>query len=240
MATILTPSTATPKPVNGDLRAVSVRAWLLPDEIISARQVKALRKQVLIGLVVVVVLLIGWFGLSKWQTSSANSNLHRAHEQGVSLQDQQSRYAPLVEAQTQITSIKSQLQTLMTGDLSWKTMLTTLQSKAPRGVAFDSVNGIVTAGGAAVPGSTPAGSTVLNMTGKPTVGQLTITGTAPDKRSVAAFSDALATVPGLTAPLISNVTVAEKTVKFSVSVVITSDALGGRYAAATTSLAGGN
>jgi hypothetical protein len=46
---------------------------------------------------------------------------------------------------------------------------------------------------------------------------------------VAAFAARLARVPGLTAPLISSVVTAQHEISFSIDVVITSDALGGRY-----------
>jgi Tfp pilus assembly protein PilN len=240
MATTLVPPTTTPKSPSGEVRFVSVRAHLLPDEVVSARQVQVLRKQVLVGLVVVVALLIGWFGVSKWQTISANSDLSKAEHRGVALQTEQNRFASLVQAQNQITTIQSQLVTLMAGDLSWKTMLTTLRAKAPSGVGIDSVDGVLTSGAGA--GAAAPGSAVLNMSGQPAVGQLTVTGTAPDKRTVAAYSDSLATVKGLTAPLVSSVTAEEKGVKFTISAVITADALGGRYATptATAGTTGGN
>jgi Tfp pilus assembly protein PilN len=239
MATTMTPPTATPKPAGGDLRFVSIRADLLPDEIVSARQAEVVRKQVLVALGVVVVLLIGWYGLSKWQTSSANGDLHRARSAGVALQTEQNQFAPLVQAQSDISSIQTQLRTLMTGDLSWKTMLTTLAGKAPAGVAIDSVNGTVTTGAAA--GSAGADTTaVLNQSGNPAVGTMTLSGTAPDKRTVAGYADSLATVPGLAAPFVSSVAADGKGVKFTITAVITSAALGGRYATPSPGLMGGN
>jgi hypothetical protein len=64
------------------------------------------------------------------------------------------------------------------------------------------------------------------------VGSLTIAGTSKDKRSVADYADRLAKVKGLTAPFITSVTALGGKVTFTVNVLITSDALGGRYAAA--------
>jgi Tfp pilus assembly protein PilN len=233
MATTMLPPAAAPKTRPSSATYVAVRANLLPDEIVSSRQVEVVRKQVLIGLVVVALLLVGWFGLSWWQTSSANGDLDNAQRQGTALQDQQNEFGPLVQAQGEITEIQTQLQRLMIGDLSWKTMLATLRAKAPNGVSLTTVDGSVTAGAAA--GAAAPDSAILNSSGKETVGELKITGTAPDKRTVAAYADQLSTVPGLVAPLILNVDATERSVTFSVSVLITSDALGGRYAPLTTS-----
>ena len=239
MATTLLPPTAAPKPVSGDVRFVAVRANLLPDEVISTRQVEVVRKRVIAGLIAFVVLLIGWYGVSWWQTKSANGKLDDAQRHGVALQSQQNQYGPLVNAQREIDAVKTQLQSLMTGDLSWKTMLTTLRAKAPAGVKIASVDGSVDTA-LTVGASSTAGSAVLNQTGSPAVGELTVSGDAPDKRTVAAYADQLATVPGLTAPLVSSVQAEDHGVTFTITAVITSDALGGRYAASATSPTGGN
>jgi hypothetical protein len=90
---------------------------------------------------------------------------------------------------------------------------------------------------ATTPVGTGIGVGVLNQTGQQPVGNLTIDGTAPDKNTVAAFVDGLATVPGLAAPYPASVAsiVGGHQVTFTVNVIVTSSALGGRYAAATTS-----
>ena len=228
MATTMIPPTPSPKPTptSAESRYVAVRARLLPDEIVSARQTEVVRKQVLFALVAVVVLLVGWFGLSWWQTHSANSDLSSAQSQSTRLQQQQKQFTPLVQAITDTANINGQLDKLMIGDLSWNQMLTTIRAKAPNGVAIVNIGGVVTGGAASAGTTTPdPGSSVLNSTGKASVGQVTITGTAPDKRSIAAYADALARVQGLTAPLISSVQGTAHALAFTVTVVITADAL---------------
>jgi Tfp pilus assembly protein PilN len=225
MATTMVPPTPSPKPAPADARYVAVRAHLLPDEIISGRQTEVVRKQVLVALGLVAVLLVGWFALSWWQTRSANGDLGAAQAQGASLQQEQRQFAPLVTAITNTANINGQLQNLMVGDLSWNAMLTTIRQKAPSGVVLTSVDGKITSGAAASSGTPPPDSSVLNATGKATVGSLTLMGVAPDKRSIATYADQLATVPGLTAPLISSVQGSAHAVSFTVEVVITSDAL---------------
>lgn len=239
MATTLVPPSPSPSPSpsasrgGGDVRFVAVRANLMPDEVLSARQVIVVRKQVLLGLVAVVVMLIFWFGVSWWQTRSANNELADAQRQGIALQSQQTQFTPLVQAQAQITNIRAQLEQVMIGDLSWKTMLTTVRAKAPAGVQVTTITGQVNANQAS-----SLGSDVLNQTGSASVGQLTISGLAPDKKTVAAYADALAKVAGVTAPLISSVQSNEHDVSFGITAVITSDAYGGRFAAATDATGG--
>jgi Tfp pilus assembly protein PilN len=224
--TLVSPSPATSRPTSGEIRFVAIRANLMPDEVLSARQVVVVRKQVLLGLVAVLVMLIAWFAASWWQTRAANDELADAQRQGLALQSQQTQFTPLVQAQAQIANIRSELEQVMVGDLSWKAMLTTVRDKAPAGVTLQSIAGSVTSASSG-PGD------VLNQTGSASIGELTLNGQAPDKRTVAAYADALSRVSGVTAPLISAVQASTSDVTFTITALITSDALGGRYATAT-------
>ena len=245
MATTLVPPSpsASPSPAPaaaGDFRFVAVRASLMPEEVLSARQVVVMRKQVLLGLVAVFAVLVAWFGLSWWQTRSANDQLADAQRQGIELQSQQNQFTPLVQAQADINNIQTELAQVMVGDLSWKTMLSAVRDKAPAGVSISAISGDVAANSA-----TAQGGSVLNQTGSASVGQLTISGSASDKRTVATYADALAKVPGLTAPLISGVQSDATSLTFTITAVITTDAFGGKYATAsggtgTPSATGGN
>jgi Tfp pilus assembly protein PilN len=242
MATTLVPPSPSPAPApsaSGEVRFVAVRASLMPDEVLSARQVLVVRKQVLLGLVAMFVLLVAWYGLSWWQTRSANSDLASAQRQGILLQSQQNQYTPLVQAQADISNIRTQLQEVMVGDLSWKTMISAVRDNVPAGISVTSIAGDLSRGSGSEPGD------VLNQTGSASVGQLSIQGSAPEKRTVAAYADYLAKVPGLTAPLISSVQSNGTSLTFTISAVITSDALGGKYATAsagatTPAATGGN
>jgi Tfp pilus assembly protein PilN len=226
MATTMIPPVSTSPPSGGALRFVPIRANLLPDEIISGRQTVVVRKQVVLGLGVLVALLVAWYAASWWQTSQSNSALAGAQRQGAAYQNQQNQFGPLVRAQSDVQTIQSQLQTLMTGDLNWKRLLTTLRHAAPAGVVLDTVSASTT---------TAAGSATVDATGTTAAaGQVSLSGSAPDKRTVAAYSDRLAVAKGLATPLISSVTTDPGGVKFTMSVVITSDAFGGRYSGPLT------
>jgi Tfp pilus assembly protein PilN len=154
------------------------------------------------------------------------------------LQNQQLEYGPLVKAQNQSQLIHQQLLHLMTADMSWTKMLGTLRSVAPDGVRVTNVTGSLTAPG--IPGITSSGLTpaqlganALNQTGRLTIGELQVSGTAGTKNAVAAYADKLATVRGLTAPIVTDVTATSGAVTFTVNVLVTSDALGGRFSTAS-------
>jgi Tfp pilus assembly protein PilN len=240
MATTFIPEVTDPEPsASGGARFVAIRADLMPEDVISARQGDVVRRKVLVALVVVVALLVGGYGFSWWQTRSARSDLGSLQRQNVTLQDQQNQFAPLVEAQNNVQSIQTQLQQLMTGDLSWKDLLGRLRSSAPSGVSVTSVAASETASTAgasttAVPSLNPGGATV--------VGSATLTGSAANKNAVAAYADRLAAAKGLASPLITSVAAGGtgSSVTFTIQVNITSDALGGRFSAPSASSTGGH
>jgi Tfp pilus assembly protein PilN len=230
--TLLPPSQAASRDATGELRFVVIRANLMPEEVLSARQVVVVRKQVVLGLVAVLVALIAWYGLSWWQTNSANSALEGTQRQGMALQSQQNQYTPLVQAQGQIANIRTQLEQLMVGDLQWKTMINSVRGAAPAGLVVQSITGNITP-----PTGTPT-TNILNTSGAAAVGTLNVTGTAPDKRTVAAYADALGKVKGLTSPLISGIQASSRPITFTIAVPITADALGGRYSTPTVATGG--
>ena len=241
MATTMLAEAPAPEPRAYSGRTVTIRADLLPDEVVARRRVRELKRILMLGLAALLALLVAWYGLSVLQTSQAKSDLSTAQRQTVALQRQVQAFGPLVSAQTQSTAIRSELARLMVGDLRWKDMLATLRSHAPAGVTIGNVSGTVTSGAASVTsGSSTVGLGVLNETGHQEVGTLTISGTAPDKNSVAAYIDALTKVPGLAAPFPANVTGTTGKVTFVANVIITSEALGGRYATTTTTPQGGH
>lgn len=222
---------------SGPIRYVAIRANLLPEELVVNRRSGVLKRRLLAGLGALLALLVIWYGFSVWATSSAHHDLSKEQQQSSALQRQQQKYQPVVTAQEQSAEITGALTELMTGDLSWKNMLTTLGNNARHGVHLDSISGTMTSGAAATQPSADPGLSVLNSSGKQEVGTLTIAGTAPDKNTVAAYVDALGKVKGLGAAFPASVTTTDSGVSFSVNVIITTDALGGRYLPQST---GGN
>ena len=211
-------------------RFVSIRASLLPSEITDKRRLAVLKRRLVVGLAALVALLVLWYGYGMFQTSQAKSDLSSAQHRSDSLRAQQAQFGPLVTAQAQSAAINSQLTKLMVGDVRWKEMLATLRANATGGIGISSVSATMGVVGSSSGASSTGGLSVLNQTGKQQVGTLTITGTAPDKNSVAAFIDRLSKLKGLAAPFPANVAGDKGAVTFTASVIITSDALGGRYA----------
>ena len=229
------------------VRFVAVRANLMPDEVLNARRTDAVRRRVLIALGVLLVLLLGGFATAWLQTVSANGDLSDQQHRTAALQSQQHDYAPLVAAQAQTADIDNKLHLLMVGDVRWQPMYATVRSDAPAGLGITSMAAQIStaaAGGAAPPGSANAPVLPLNAAGTTPIGTLTVIGTVDTKDQLAGFADKLATVPGLVSPFVQKYDSTQRPFTFTVSAIITVDALGGRYhvsdPSTSTTVPGGN
>ena len=234
MATTIVPPAPAPAPLPAaaaTVRFVAIRANLLPEEIVAARRTRAMLRWAALGLAGLLILLVGWYGVTMWQTSRAKDGLASVQRKSAALRGQERAFTPLVTAQSQAASIRLDLTRLLDGDLQWKALLATLRTSAKGGVTITSVTGATLSGPGSATGATGGGLNVLNQSGKQQIGTLTISGTAPDKNAVATYIDTLTKVPGLAAPFPANVTKQGARLIFSASVIITSGALGGRYAA---------
>ena len=238
-----------PSPVanpGGSLRFVAVRANLMPDEVIDARRTDVVRRRVVIGLGTLLVFILAGFASAWLQTSSSKGDLSDQQHRTQALLDQQHVYAPLVAAQAQTAAINTKLTQLMVGDVRWQNMLATIRGDAPAGVGVTSVSSQITTAAA---GNTAAAAcsaliySALNGTGKTPIGTLTVIGTANNKDQVAGYGDKLAGVTGLVTPVVTNYNATARPFTFTITAIITSDALGGRYHVATAPTAptqGGN
>lgn len=221
-----------PAPIPLTPRTASVFANLMPFEVIATRRSRQAQRRVLIALLGVVVLVVLSFAATWLQTRNAQSTLSDEQSRTKTLINEQRSFSALVSAQTETTRMRATLQTLMIGDVQWTPLLQKLEASTPRGVALTDVTGTITSGAAAGSGSatgTAAGLAVLNNTGELQIGTLTLTGTAPDKNSVAAMVDKLTSIQGLAAPFPANVSGGRGNVTFSINAILTSKLLGGRF-----------
>jgi type IV pilus assembly protein PilN len=239
MTALATPPAPATRPRPGDeARVVTVFADLLPEEVVAGRRLRALQRNIVFGLFGLVVVLIAVYAVSWWQTENSRTNLNDQQQRTSALQDRLKDYGPLLAAQTQAAGISQTLSTLMANDLSWRDLINRLQKQSHGDVVITGVTGSV-ADPSAGTATAPSGLALLNDTGKTVVGTLTITGGSHDKRSLAAFVDRLASVRGMTVPLPASVTAAQDTLTYSISALITADALGGRFTQTPPAAAGG-
>lgn len=204
-------------------RILPIRAQLLPDEIKEGRSARRTR-YLLIGIVVVVILaLAGWYAYAVRQVSAAEDNLAAATDQIVAAQNSKKPYGELTGIINETKMVDAQLQKLLSADLPWATWLDRLRGTGTQaGLTIKSVNGSVA--GEQAPVVPPGGGTSSTP-----VATLTLTGTAPDKNTIARYVDLLNTTPGVANSYLTSANQTEKGLEFSLSADLTGDVLCGRF-----------
>lgn len=218
-------------------RLLTISANLLPEEIVAGRRARRARGVVLSALVLVVALLAGWYVYAGHQVRLADDDLAVVTTEATTLQRSQNRYGEVVDVQNQTKTIAKQLSTLLGDDLPWATLLGTVRDTGEQsGVTVLGVIGTLN-GGTTGAQATAAG-TLPSTSDSRTIGTLTITGTAPDKPSIAGYVDALGHVSTVANPYITNAADTATDVTFSITVDITAKALCGRFTTKCTTSGG--
>ncbi|GII04162.1 hypothetical protein Pta02_61700 [Planobispora takensis] len=195
----------------------------------AARRGRRVRAIVLSALSVFVLALAGWYVFAGYQTAAKEEELVSAEAEVQRLTHDQNEFSELVTTQSEAETINGQLSALLATDTQWADLLSATRKAAPDGVAVTGITGKVDDPAA---GETTASEDALpNTSGKELVGELTITGTGEDKKTVAAYVDALGKVTGLGNPLLTDAHEMDPGVDFTVHVDITGSALGGRFSA---------
>jgi hypothetical protein len=216
-------------------RIIRIGANLLPVEIVVARRMHKIRWIVITSLILFIGLLAAWYLRDYRHTGEAEVRVGQAQDQVQHLQRQQRQYAEVVSVQADSKSIRTQLSTLLASDVQWAKLMGEVQAAAPSGVSLVALLCTVNVG------DTPpdqAGHLPSTTTDK-TVGAVTVVGTGPDKVTVAGYVDALAKVPGLANPQVSDIALQDGRVRFTVRLDVTAARLGGRYTTPSPSAAPG-
>jgi hypothetical protein len=209
-------------------RLLTISADLLPEEIVAGRRARRARGGVLAALIVVIALLAGWYVYASHQVQLANDELNGVTTEATTLQKSQSRYGEVVDVQNQTTTISKQLSALLANDLPWSSLLKTLRDTGDAsGVSVLGVIGTLSNGTTGA--QTTATGTLPSTSDARTIGTLTITGTGPNKPSIAGYVDALGRLSTVANPYLTNASETSANVTFSITVDITSRALCGRF-----------
>ncbi|GLY97341.1 PilN domain-containing protein [Actinoplanes sp. NBRC 103695] len=217
-------------------RVLTITADLLPEEVTAARRARKTRGWVLAVVGLVVLALVGWYLVADKGTSDANAELETITAEQARLQRKQTSYGDVVNTQSENAAITKQLSTLMKYDLRWAALLDTVRDTAADSDAtVEGISATLTAN----TGTAATTTTLPSTSGAASVGTITLTGSAPDKPSVAKFIDSLNDINTLANPYVSSVVQQkDKTVDFIITVDFTSEALCGRFT--TKCKTGGN
>jgi hypothetical protein len=107
---------------------ISIAANLLPYEIVAARSLRKSRRAVISGLVAVLLLLAGWYGVVTAQTMRASDTLRAEEREVARLNKSQSSFADVIAAQARSKAIQAQLSSLLAEDVPWSTVFSEIQA----------------------------------------------------------------------------------------------------------------
>lgn len=164
-------------------------ADLTPPELVAARSLRVLRKQLAAALVLLVVLCAAGYVWAGQRTSGADNQLATSQATTARLNAENAKFANVVNLQNATRSIQGQIASLMSTDVDVAGFITRIRAAAPVGTTFTTVG--LTLNPAAAP-STP--STVGTA---PTIGTLTLSGTSTRMVDVASYVTALQGQPGV-------------------------------------------
>jgi hypothetical protein len=218
-------------------RILTISANLLPDEIVAARQARRTRGWVIVAVVMVAGLCGAWFAYAVHEKQNADKELAAAATAVIDLQRDQRQFSETVRVQTDIALLTQQLTTVMARDLDWAALLAALRSAgAPSRIALTGVNGTLNAAD-----STTTSNPLPRTEAVGSIGSITVTGTGPDKKAVAAYADALAVQSVVANPYLTTVSNGTNGtgVTFSLKADIPQTSLCGRFTVMCKS-SGGN
>jgi Tfp pilus assembly protein PilN len=222
-----------PAPASPAAAAPTGVAWapvpsvnLLPRQIIAARRFRRLQAGLataLVATLVVAVLATLW---ADGRVSSARSDLATAQTTITGLKAHQAKYAEVPKVTNQVDQATAARAQALATDVLWYRFLNDLEGVVPDGVLLPTMTIALNSAGAGVSGNPLAPNGI---------GQFTASGTAKNYQQVAALMDGLDKVNGLRSTSLSSATrpavSAGNTavVNVTVSAVLSSDALSGRY-----------
>ena len=213
------------------VRILSISAELLPAEIVASRRARRSRGWVVIALVLVFALLTVWYVAARIDVNDANRDLSVVTRQATTLQKKQTKsYREVVDVQNQTVTITKELKSLLADDLLWANLLDTLRDTgAGSGVTVAGINGSLDKAA-----GTDTGATLPSTSKASVVGTVTVTGSAPDKPTIAKYVDALNKLTTVANPYLTTAnksadTNGDSVWQFNITIDVTSVALCGRF-----------
>ena len=217
MTTVLMPLDPSVSPQQAS-RVLSIRADLLPPEIREGRRARRTRAFVLVSLALVLALMGTWYTLASNDRKDAQAESSNALAQLTAVQRKQQgdkRVQGLIKVESGTALLEKELAAVLAKDLSWANLLDLIRDTGTdKDVTVDEI-----AASLATPDRAAEG----------TVGTMTITGTAANKKVVAGYVDALSALTkkekGVSNPFVTNISTVDKGVNFSITLTITEESL---------------
>jgi Tfp pilus assembly protein PilN len=200
------------------------RVNLLPPEIVEASRLRSVQLGMGAAVVAAFVVVGGLWVVADLQAQSEQEKLDAATASQTTVSRQVNALAPVQAVYAQVDQRRQLLQTALSGDVEWSQYLTDLSLTVPDNVWLTSMS---------VAPQTAATGTSGTAANPDQIATITFSGTAMQHDDVAVWLESLAKQKGYTSAYFNSSTEKEigssKVVDFSSTVVVTREALSGRY-----------
>jgi hypothetical protein len=233
ISALLTPPPS-PPPLDNRLWS-SMPGWgivadLTPPELIAERRLRVLRKYIVAGLVLVLVLCAGGYvqAVRKHSTAVDARNAMTARTQELQQQLHNKAFGDVVRIQGTLAQVQTQVATLLKNDVDLPTLLGKVRAALPASMAIKTMTVTLTtaAGGVAAP--------TLDRSGHVVIGTFVVGGSSRTLDDLPAYVDRLAKVKGVANLVPTSNGSDTEGVKFSLAFEITDRLYSHRYDVATT------
>lgn len=203
-----------------------IYADLTPPELLNARRLRRVRRALLLTLTAAVVAVLVVFGYAVMRNHRAADDLAQQGTQTTRLVAAQGRYSQVVGVQGAAAAVRNQLSQLMTSDIEFSALLTSLRTAQPDAVSVNQLSISVSAAGAAAAASS---TDPLATSDTVPIGGITIGGTVRSLPDLGTFVSRLRSVRGVVDVLPATLTSSGGAFTFSISMSVDAAALSHKY-----------
>lgn len=219
-------STVVDKPRTTSTSGLTGGAWpqvnLLPPEVTAARGLRAVKRWLVVAILVVLVVCAGSYGLAVMVQSNADAELAEVQNTTVGLQAEVAKYADVPRVRALLTAAEDARDQALADEVIWGGYVAAIAVTLPGEVRLE---GVAAAGRTPMSGIAASTDPLVDSG----VGRLTMVARTPVIPDAAAWVDALDALPGLANTRVGTAEIAEAdgTVFYrtNVTVEVTADAL---------------
>lgn len=207
----------------------AIHANLMPPEVLQSRRLKIVRRGVFAALIVMVILVGFIYAAATYDGHRASNQLAEQDAIGAGLLAEEASFAEVTSIQTSIAQIKSQIASLMVGDVDFAKLLGSVRTVLPGGMTISEVQFSVSPTGTPSQDTSDTGGS-LDTSGDLPIGVVTISGTSKVFSSVSVYVLRLKKLNGVADVVAKNNTWDGRAFEYSVSMTVTNGRLTDRYA----------
>jgi hypothetical protein len=195
----------------GDMPGWGIVADMTPPELIERRLLAVLRRRIVLGLILVVLLCVAGYGYARLQHAAADNEATAASDQTRTLTTSAAKFTGITHIETTVSGLDGQVATVMRTDMDMARTVTSIRRALPSSMSISSVAVTMSAD------DSVDGASTLDAAGRPKIGTVSISGAGRSLEELPAFVDSLAVVRGFVNVLPTSNQVSKGVSQFSVT-----------------------